>query len=96
MHTRLHDLRDLSHLLFAGRKGGCRSKMYPKSHPKFEGFAPFTAEMAGEVSAKKGEVYATCAIAPTGVNIEKTGKNPFLIILIKMRHMAQWRKWRKL
>ena len=70
--------------------------MYPKSHPKFEGFAPFTAEMAGEVSAKKGEVYATCAIAPTGVNIEKTGKNPFLIILIKMRHMAQWRKWRKL
>ena len=58
-------------------KVGVDLKMYPKSHPKFEGFAPVTAEMAGGVSAKKGEVCATCAIAPTGVNIEKIGKKPF-------------------
>ena len=58
-------------------KAGVNLKMYPKSHPKIEDFAPVTAEMAGEVSAKKGEVCATCAIAPTGVNIEKIEKKTF-------------------
>ena len=63
--------------LSLAEKAGVDLKMYPKSHPKFEGFAPVTAEMAGEVNAKRGEVCATCAIAPTGPNIEKIEKKPF-------------------
>ena len=37
---------DLSHLLCAGWKGGCRSENVPQIAPKIRGFRPVKAEMA--------------------------------------------------
>ena len=58
-------------------KAGIDLKMYPKSHPKFEGFAPVSEEMARGVNSKKGGVSAISAKAPSDPNIEKIGKKPF-------------------
>ena len=58
-------------------KVGIDLKMYPKSHPKFEGFAPVSEEMARGVNSKKGGVSAISAKAPSDPNIEKIGKKPF-------------------
>ena len=55
-------------------KAGVDLKMYPKSHPKLEGFAPVTAEMAGGVCAKNAKV----PYIPLNRKIEKNTIFPFL------------------
>ena len=71
-------------------KAGVDLKMYPKSHPKFEGFAPVSEEMARGVNSKKGGVSAISAMALTTrktftEKIDLTGQSYFYKEVIEVQ-----------